>query len=74
MLASHSGATYRTEITTTGTGARKVWIGHTLPRGTRPSAVLLDGQPADPRVRTTNRGTEVTTATDGGHHTLIVTA
>jgi hypothetical protein len=74
VLASHTGGTYRTEITVTGVG-KKVQIGHTLPRGTRPTAVALDGLPVDTyELRETNRGTEVTAPTGPGHHTLIVTA
>jgi hypothetical protein len=75
VLASHAGGAYRTEITTAGTGARDVEIGHTLPRGTRPATVALDGRSVhNYRVRETNRGTEVTAPTGPGHHTLIVTA
>jgi hypothetical protein len=75
VLASHAGDTYRTKITTAGTGARDVEIGHTLPRGTRPASVVLDGRRVhNYQVRETNRGTEVTAPTGPGHHTLIVTA
>jgi hypothetical protein len=50
-------------------------IGHTLPRGSRPGAVLLDGRPTDRyEARTTNRGVEVTvTATPNAPHTLTIT-
>jgi hypothetical protein len=73
VLASHDGGTYRTEITTAGV-TRHVEIGHTLPRGTQPTAVVLDGLPvATYELRETNRGTEVTAETGPGHHTLIVT-
>ena len=75
VLASHEGGIYRTEITTTGVNARSVEIGHTLPRGTKPIAVMLDGVPvATYELRATNRGTEVTVETGPGHHTLIVMA
>ena len=75
VLASYAGGAYRTEITTDGVGAREVVIGHTLPHGTRPAAVVLDGRPVHAyRLRETNRGTEVTVPTGPGHHTLIVTA
>jgi len=74
VLASHAGGTYWTEITTAGVGASDVEIGHTLPRGSHPAAVVLDGQPvATYELRETNRGTEVKVATGPGHHTLIVT-
>src|SRR3954447_22407709 len=74
VLASHTGAVYKTEITTAGV-ARDVSIGHTLPRGTRPSAVLLDRRRVHGyRLRETNRGTELTVPTGPGHHTLEVTA
>jgi hypothetical protein len=63
VLASHTGGTYRTAITTTGV-ANKVEIGHTLPRGTRPAAVMLDGLPVhNYELRATNRGIEVTLPT-----------
>jgi hypothetical protein len=74
VLASHAFGTYETEITTADVGARHVEIGHTLPRGTQPAAVVLDGRPAKYKLRETNRGTEVTVPTGPGHHTLIVTA
>jgi hypothetical protein len=74
--ASHTGGSYRTEIdTTNGVGADKVVIGHTLPRGTQPAAVVLDGKTVhNYQVRQTNRGTEVTVPTTSGHHTLTITA
>jgi hypothetical protein len=75
VLASHTGSTYKTEITTSWVGARSVEIGHTLPRGTRPASVVLDGRPVHHyELRETNRGNEVTVETTAGHHTLFVTA
>jgi hypothetical protein len=76
VLAIHAGRRYRTEIDTTrSVGAEKVDIGHTLPRGLRPTAVVLDGRPLhDYEVVETNRGTEVTVSTSTGHHTLTITA
>jgi hypothetical protein len=75
VLATHAGSLYRTQVDiTAGVGATTVVIGHTLPRGTRPTLVTLDGQPADYRVRDTNRGTEVTVPTTAGQHTLAITA
>jgi hypothetical protein len=76
VLATHAGSRYGTEIDTTrGVDAEEVGIGHTLPRGARPTAVVLDGRPVhDYHVVNTNRGTEVTVSTTAGHHTLIITA
>jgi hypothetical protein len=76
VLATHDGGTYRTEIhTSRGVGADEVTIGHTLPHGTQPATVVLDGRTLRHyRVRETNRGTEVTVETTAGHHTLTVTA
>ena len=76
VLATHVGSSYRTEINTTeGVGADEVVIGHTLPSGARPTAVMLDGRPVhNYQVLQTNRGTEVTMPTTAGHHTLTITA
>jgi hypothetical protein len=75
VMASHDGSQYRTEIDVTpGTGAQTVIIGGTLPGGTQPTAVELDGQPVQHfDIRRTNRGTEVTVPTSAGHHTLTIT-
>jgi hypothetical protein len=74
VTATHRGRTYVTRLDTHGTGARHVAIGQTLPRGTRPTGVALDGHAVhDYRVVTTNRGVEVTVATTAGSHTLTVT-
>ena len=75
VLASHTGSQYRTQVDTTkGVGADQVVIGHTLPRGTQPTSVVLDGRTVhNYRVRETARGTEVTVSTGAGHHTLTVT-
>ena len=55
-------------------GADKIWIGHTLPRGSRVARVVLDGRVlSDWASRTTNRGLEVTVPTKPGSHTLVVT-
>jgi hypothetical protein len=76
VLATHAGGSYRTEIdTTAGVGAGEIVIGHTLARGARPTAVVLDGRAVhNYQVRQTNRGTEVTVPTSAGHHTLVITA
>ncbi|MGH8861289.1 MAG: glycogen debranching protein [Jatrophihabitantaceae bacterium] len=75
VLAGHHGSTYRTVIDTTrGVGATTVVIGTTLPHGTHPSAVVLDGHMVhNYEVRQTNRGAEVTVSTGPGQHTLVVT-
>jgi hypothetical protein len=73
VLASHVGTQYRTEISTQDV-AKRVAIGHTLPRDTGAITVELDGQPVDEfRARLTNRGLEVTVPTGAGHHTLVIT-
>jgi hypothetical protein len=76
VRALHVGHLYLTEINTTrGVGAKQILIGHTLPRGTRALAVLLDGHLVHSyRVTQTNRGAEVTVSTTGGHHTLTIAA
>jgi hypothetical protein len=76
VRATHAGHLYRTVIDVgQGTGARKVAIGHTLPAGAQPSAVVLDGHLVHRyRVAETNRGLEVTVPTTAGHHTLTVIA
>jgi hypothetical protein len=73
VLASHVGTQYRTEISTQDV-AKRVAIGHTLPRDTGAITVELDGLPvAEFRARLTNRGLEVTVPTGAGHHTLVIT-
>jgi hypothetical protein len=50
-------------------------IGHTLPRGSSVSSVLLDGNPVDYDTVLTNRGLEVLAhAAASGTHELVVTA
>jgi hypothetical protein len=74
VLATHTGNIYSTDITTTGIGTNNVIIGHTLPRGTKPEAVVLDGKSVhNYKVVQTNRGNEVTIPTSAGHHTLTIT-
>jgi hypothetical protein len=75
VRATHVGDAYRTRIDVgKGVGAHRVVIGHTLPAGARPAAVVLDGRLVhDYRVRDTNRGAEVTVPTTAGHHTLTIT-
>jgi hypothetical protein len=76
VSASRAGNTYTTTVDATHTPGSVLVVGHTLPRGSRPSAVTLDGQPLKHYTTTlTNRGLEVSAATHpGGQHTLTVTA
>ncbi|HEV3376258.1 MAG TPA: hypothetical protein VG126_03165 [Thermoleophilaceae bacterium] len=55
-------------------GSGALWIGHTLPRGSRVESVRLDGRRVRWRERETNRGLEVTVKTRGGEHRLVVRA
>jgi hypothetical protein len=75
VFASHSGSEYTTKIELHGLNLSSVLIGHTLPRGSKPGKVLLDGSTAHGvSVQTTNRGVEVTVPLHGsGPHTLTVT-
>jgi glycogen debranching enzyme len=74
VLAARSGSSFHTVIDTRGVDAKEIVIGHTLPRGALPVAVVLDGRTVhDYEVRETNRGTEVTVSTGPGRHTLTVT-
>jgi hypothetical protein len=76
VFASRAGSTYTTKVDATRAPVRKLVIGHTLPRGSRPASVRLDGQVVtDYDARETNRGLEVTVhARPGELHTLTVTA
>ncbi|MBV8998491.1 MAG: hypothetical protein JO304_05500, partial [Solirubrobacterales bacterium] len=76
VFAAHAGNRYETRLAVHGLRLRSLEIGHTLPVGSTPASVLVDGQPArDVDVRQTNRGVEVTVPVDGrGVHTLVVTA
>jgi hypothetical protein len=75
VQATHTGSTYRTRVDVSkGVGAGKVALGHTLPAGSHPATVTLDGRRLHHyRVVETNRGTEVTVVTGPGRHTLTVT-
>ena len=74
VRATRTGSTYSTQLSVSGNLNVAVVIGHTLPRGTTPTTVLLDGQAVhNYQVTTTNRGTEVTVPTSTGTHTLTVT-
>jgi hypothetical protein len=76
VRATHDGNRYTTVVDVDRrAGAGVVTLGHTLPRGSRPATVRLDGRVVHHyRTSTTNRGVEVTVPTGPGHHTLEVTA
>jgi hypothetical protein len=75
VFASHSGNRYLTKMQVNHLRLRSEMIGHTLPRGTSPRTVMVDGHRArHVHIRTTNRGVEVTVAVSGnGVHTLVIT-
>jgi hypothetical protein len=64
-----------TKVDATHTPVRELVIGHTLPRGSEPADVRLDGQRVKHYdARETNRGLEVTVAAEpGAQHTLKIT-
>ncbi|HEY1712160.1 MAG TPA: hypothetical protein VGG07_04615 [Solirubrobacteraceae bacterium] len=75
VFASHSGSRYETRLSLHDLNLRSVEIGHTLPAGSQPASVVLDGKPvSNATTRDTNRGVEVTVPVQGnGPHTLLVT-
>jgi hypothetical protein len=75
VFASHAGRRYTTTLGLNNLRLRSVQIGQTLPAGSTPASVRLDGGPAQGVVvRDTNRGVEVTAPVTGsGPHTLVVT-
>ncbi len=74
VAAARHGAKYITRVDTRDADLEQLWIGHTLPRGSTVRSVTLDGRSVDWDERDTNRGLEVTVATGGGEHELVVTA
>ncbi|MEA2211174.1 MAG: hypothetical protein QOF83_1122, partial [Solirubrobacteraceae bacterium] len=74
VFASHSGHRFLTRVMTSGLHLRTLWIGHTLPAGSRVRSVQLDGHRIRHYiVRQTNRGREVTvTVHRGSFHMLVV--
>jgi hypothetical protein len=74
VRASRDGRRYSTTVKAGHVPARKLWIGHTLPRGAAVDSVRLDGKRVGYSARRTNRGLEVTVATRPGNHTLEVRA
>jgi hypothetical protein len=75
VFASHAGARYVTKLDATRAPARRLLLGHTLPRGAHVARVTLDGEHTDHYdARVTNRGLEVAVwAKPGRKHTLSVT-
>jgi hypothetical protein len=76
VRAAHSGSTYTTVVDASDTPGDTLVIGHTLPRGSTPSSVKLDGRSVKKfDAVTTNRGVEVTVpARAGERHVLEVVA
>jgi hypothetical protein len=75
VFAAHaSGGSYTTKVDATRTPVRRLVIGHTLPHGSKPAGVWLDGRRVKRYdARETNRGLEVTVAAKAGaQHTLTV--
>jgi hypothetical protein len=73
--ARHEGAQYRTRVDV-DVALSELVLGHTIPPGSQVAAVTLDGEPADYRIRDTNRGREVLVKVPGdesGRHVLVVT-
>jgi hypothetical protein len=76
VFASRAGKRFTTMLTLNHLRLHAVQIGQTLPAGSEPASVRLDGRPArGVTVRDTNRGVEVTAPVTGhGPHSLVVTA
>ena len=74
VFAARSGNRYTTKLTLNSLRLDSVGIGQTLPAGSRPAAVTLDGTAVHrAQVRDTNRGVEVTVPVSGsGPHTLTI--
>jgi hypothetical protein len=74
VFASHTGNRYETRLTVHDLDLRSLEIGNTLPAGSTPASVLVDGKSAaNATTRATNRGVEVTVPVHGdGPHTLLV--
>ena len=72
VRAFHRGGRYVTEVDTATAPVRRLFIGHTLPRGATVTGARLDGRRVNVRRRLTNRGLEVTVAARPGAHRLEV--
>ena len=75
VFASRSGNVYTTKLQVHGLRLKTVQIGHTLPAGSTPRDIRLDGKRVhNATVTPTNRGVEVTVPVGGsGPHTLTMT-
>jgi hypothetical protein len=72
--ANRSGRSAHTYVSGRMATVRRLWIGQALPAGSRVRWVKLDGRRRPYRLRTTNRGVEVSVSTrPGGHHLQIRT-
>lgn len=73
VFASAEKSVY--ETTVTSRVSADLILGHTLPSGEEPSAVILDGEPVSYDVRQTNRGQEilVDAGVVTGQHSLAIT-
>jgi hypothetical protein len=74
VSAGRTGNKYRTTVDTGDAPVRRLFLGHTLPRGVWVKSVELDGARHGFQTRLTNRGLEVTVKTGAGEHTLVVTS
>ena len=74
VRASRSGDRYRTKVDTGSAPVRTLYIGHTLPRGSKVRSVTLDGRRHGFTQRRTNRGEEITVKAKPGLHVLVVQA
>jgi hypothetical protein len=72
VRAAARGSRYLTEVDTARAPVRRLFIGHTLPRGSSVASARLDGRRVRPTQRLTNRGLEVTVRTRPGRHRLVV--
>jgi hypothetical protein len=74
VFASRSRGRYTTKVDATRTPVHELVIGHTLPRGSKPADVRLDGHRVKHYdARETNRGLELTVeAKPGAQHVLTI--
>jgi len=72
VWADRAGRRHRTRVLTRSDEVERLFIGHTLPRGSEVGWVKLDGERVRWRARTTNRGLEVAVRTRPGEHSLVV--
>jgi hypothetical protein len=72
VRARRNGDRHVTVVDTGNAPVKRLRIGHTLPRGSRAVAVLLDGKRRRAQQRSTNRGLEVSVKARPGRHKLVV--